>query len=82
MKKVKISRDTVMRTVIENAVNTFMRYSGKPKEDFYILLGMSPPTFSRRLRNPRDFSLAELEKISALSGTDVSTLVQSLYLEV
>ena len=82
MKKHKVARETVMRTVIENAVNTFMRYSGKPRDDFYTLLGMSPPTFSRRLRNPHEFSLGELEKISALSGSDVSTLIVSLYSEV
>ena len=81
MRKPKISRETVMRTVIENAVNTFIRYSGKQRGDFFTLVGISSPTFSRRLRNPHEFSLAELERISALAGTDVTTFVQNLYKE-
>ena len=73
------SPDVILRTEIGNAMNTFLNYSGKDREDYFKLLGMSPPTYYRRLKNPMEFSINELRKISALAGIDFVCFINKAF---
>ena len=79
MKQKTLSRDVVIRNEVENALNTFLNYSGKTKDDYFKILGMSAPTFHRRLKNPFEFTLSELKKISTLAGIEFMCFLERLF---
>ena len=73
------SIDVILRNEIVNSMNTFLNYSGKNREDYFKLLGMSPPTYYRRLKNPMEFSINELKKIAALAGMDFLSFLNKVF---
>lgn len=81
-KDVSLPREVIMKNEIENAMNSFLNYSGKSKDDYFRILGISAPTFYRRLKNPFEFTLTELKKIASLAGIEFIDLLENLFQEV
>ena len=75
-------RETIMRVEIENAMNVFIKYSGKTKDEYFKHIGMSAPTFCRRLQNPFEFTLTELKKIASLAGIEFMNFMERLFHDV
>lgn len=59
------------RAVIRGKIAEYMSTYGKSAEDMARKMKMSPATWYRRVRNPGQFSVAELELLELITGLEI-----------